>query len=173
MNGMKRIPTRCLVTGSTGYIGGRLVPALLGRGFRVRVLVRNPDKLAGAPWRDDVEIVRGDLTDRSSLDAAFTGVDVAYHLVHAMGTAGDFVEAERRGAHNVADAARSAGTGRIVYLGGGRCRLRVIRDDPPPHQPATGDDDAEMGAQQDPADFGARCAALPGPSGDRPFRGLA
>ena len=80
MNGMKRIPTRCLVTGSTGYIGGRLVPALLGRGFRVRVLVRNPDKLAGAPWRDDVEIVRGDLTDRSSLDAAFTGVDVAYHL---------------------------------------------------------------------------------------------
>ena len=54
---------RCLVTGATGYIGGRLVPRLLDAGLRVRAMARNPDKLADAPWRDDVEVVRGDLTD--------------------------------------------------------------------------------------------------------------
>ena len=86
--------------------------------MQVRVLVRSPEKLAEAPWRDDVEIVRGDLTDAESLDAAFTGVDVVYHLVHAMGTATDFADAEHRGAVNVAAGACRAGVGRIVYLGG-------------------------------------------------------
>ena len=56
---------RCLVTGATGYIGGRLVPRLLDAGLRVRAMARNPDKLADVPWRSDVEVVRGDLTDPS------------------------------------------------------------------------------------------------------------
>ena len=86
--------------------------------MRIRVLARIPAKLVDAPWRDDVEVVRGDLTDAETLDAAFAGVDVVYHLVHAMGTAADFADAERRGAVNVAAAARRAGVGRIVYLGG-------------------------------------------------------
>ena len=110
---------RCLVTGATGYVGSRLVPCLLDRGMRIRVLARSPEKLTDAPWRDHVEVVRGDLTDAETLDAAFAGVDVVYHLVHAMGTATDFTaQDERRGAANVAAAARSAAVGRIVYLGG-------------------------------------------------------
>jgi uncharacterized protein YbjT (DUF2867 family) len=109
---------RCLVTGATGYIGGRLVPQLLGTGLRVRALARNPDKLATAPWRDDVEVTRGDLGDSESLTAAFDGVDVVYYLVHSMGTAKDFVAEERRSADNVVGAAKRAGVRRLVYLSG-------------------------------------------------------
>ena len=76
---------RCLVTGATGYIGGRLVPRLLDGGFAVRALARNPDKLSAVPWRKDVEVARGDLNDRASLEAAFDDVDVVYYLVHSMG----------------------------------------------------------------------------------------
>ena len=115
-------PPHCLVTGATGYIGSRLVPMLLDRGMRIRVLARTPAKLEDAPWRSDVEVVQGDLTDPDSLERACGGdsdaVDVVYHLVHAMGSADDFAEAERRGAVNMADAARRNGVGRIVYLGG-------------------------------------------------------
>ncbi len=85
---------RCLVTGATGYVGGRLVPVLLERGHAVRALARNPDKLADAPWRDRVEVVRGDLGDADSLSEAFDGVDVVYYLVHSMGTYSDFVADE-------------------------------------------------------------------------------
>ena len=63
---------RCLVTGATGYIGGRLVPRLLESGFTVRALARNPDKLANVPWRNKAEVARGDLNDVASLEAAFT-----------------------------------------------------------------------------------------------------
>ena len=90
--------SRCLVTGATGYIGGRLVPRLLDAGLRVRAMARNPDKLADVPWRDDVEVVRGDLTEPGSLIDAFDGVDVVYYLVHSMGTSKDFVAEERRSA---------------------------------------------------------------------------
>jgi uncharacterized protein YbjT (DUF2867 family) len=110
--------TRCLVTGATGYIGGLLVPRLLDAGLPVRALVRNPDKLATAPWRDDVEVARGDLTDPESLTEAFDGVDVVYYLVHSMGTSKDFVAAERASAHNVVEAAKKAGVRRLVYLSG-------------------------------------------------------
>ena len=110
--------SRCLVTGATGYIGGRLVPRLLDDGLRVRAMARNPDKLAGVPWRDDVEVVRGDLTEPGSLIDAFDGVDVVYYLVHSMGTSKDFVAEERRSAGNVAEAARRAGVRRLVYLSG-------------------------------------------------------
>jgi uncharacterized protein YbjT (DUF2867 family) len=108
----------CLVTGATGYIGGRLTPQLLDRGYRVRALARNPDKLAKVPWRDRVDVARGDLADEDSLTAAFDGMDVVYYLVHSMGSSRDFVEAEARSARNVVAAARRAGVRRLVYLGG-------------------------------------------------------
>jgi uncharacterized protein YbjT (DUF2867 family) len=110
--------SRCLVTGATGYIGGCLVPRLLEAGLQVRAMARNPDKLAKVPWRDDVEVVRGDLTEPESLAQAFDGADVVYYLVHSMGTSNDFVAEERRSAHNVVEAARRAGVRRLVYLSG-------------------------------------------------------
>jgi uncharacterized protein YbjT (DUF2867 family) len=109
---------RCLVTGATGYIGGLLVPRLLDADLRVRALARNPDKLAGVPWRDGVEVAKGDLTDPDSLAEAFDGVDVVYYLVHSMGTSKDFVAAERQSAQNVVEAAKKAGVRRLVYLSG-------------------------------------------------------
>ena len=109
---------RCLVTGATGYIGGRLVPRLLQEGYRVRVLARNPAKLASVPWRDHVEVARGDLGDPGSVAAACDGIDVVYYLVHSMGTTKDFVSAESRAAGNLVVAARAGGVRRLVYLGG-------------------------------------------------------
>lgn len=111
---------RALVTGATGYLGGRLAPRLTAAGYTVRVLARTPDKLDGVPWADDVEIVRGDLSDRDSLKDAFADVDVVYYLVHSMGAKGqsDFAATERDSAINVAEVAAEAGVGRIVYLGG-------------------------------------------------------
>ena len=109
---------RCLVTGATGYVGSRLMPRLLDRGYRVRAMARNPDKLADVPWRDRAELVWGDLGDLDSLVAAFGGVDVVYYLVHSMGTSKDFVADEGRAAHNVVTAARRAGVRRLVYLSG-------------------------------------------------------
>ena len=109
---------RCLVTGATGHIGGHLVPALLDRGHTVRALARNLDKLRDAPWRDDIEVARGDLGDADSLTAAFEGVDVVYYLVHSMGTSADFVSAESQSARNVVAAAKQAGVQRFVYLSG-------------------------------------------------------
>lgn len=109
---------RCLVTGATGYVGGRLIPYLLDRGYSVRALARNPDKLSGVEWRDRVEVTKGDLDDVDSLRSAFDGIDVVYYLVHSMGSERDFVEAEARSARNVVQAARQAGIKRFVYLGG-------------------------------------------------------
>jgi uncharacterized protein YbjT (DUF2867 family) len=107
-----------LVTGATGYIGGRLAPRLIERGHDVRVLARTPDKLTGAPWVNDAKVIKGDLSDLSSLEEAFTDVDVVYHLVHSMGGTKDFSAEEKRSAENVAEAARKAGVSRIVYLSG-------------------------------------------------------
>jgi uncharacterized protein YbjT (DUF2867 family) len=116
-----RVPAeqiRCLVTGATGYIGGKLVPVLIDRGLQVRAMARTPDKLAKAPWRDRAEVVHGDLTDAASLVEAFDGVDVVYYLVHSMGSSEDFVADEARSARNVVEAARAAGVRRVVYLSG-------------------------------------------------------
>ncbi|PHV66458.1 SDR family oxidoreductase [Williamsia muralis] len=107
-----------LVTGATGYIGGRLAPRLIERGHDVRVLARTPDKLKGAPWIGSAKVIKGDLSDKASLENAFTDVDVVYHLVHSMGNSKDFSAEERRSAENVAEAARKAGVSRIVYLSG-------------------------------------------------------
>jgi uncharacterized protein YbjT (DUF2867 family) len=109
---------RCLVTGATGYIGGRLAPRLLERGFAVRAMARNPDKLGGVDWIERAEVVRGDLGEPDSLTAAFDGVDAVYYLVHSMGSAKDFVAEEERSARNVVAAAQQAGVRRLVYLGG-------------------------------------------------------
>lgn len=107
-----------LVTGATGYIGGRLVPRLLDEGHRVRCLVRSPSKLTGQPWVDRVEVVRGDVLEPDTLGAAMADVDAAYYLVHSMGGGEGFGQRDRTAARNVRDAAAAAGLGRIVYLGG-------------------------------------------------------
>lgn len=115
---MTTVPTTVLVTGATGYIGGRLVPRMLEAGYRVRVLVRTPERLQDVPWSGDVEIVRGDLTDAAAVRAACEGVDVLYYLVHSMGAGGDFETTEQASARAVAEGAAAAGVSRIVYLGG-------------------------------------------------------
>ena len=111
-------PKLCLVTGATGYVGGRLVPELLEAGYRVRVLARDPVKLRDLPWHDAVEITVGDAADAATLAPAMAGVDVAYYLIHAIGTGPDFHETETAVARSFGAAAREAGVGRIVYLGG-------------------------------------------------------
>ncbi|MEU2184389.1 SDR family oxidoreductase [Streptomyces thermolilacinus] len=107
-----------MVTGASGYIGGRLVPELLAAGYRVRCLARTPGKLRDHPWADRAEIVRGDVTDAASVREAMRGVDVAYYLVHALGTGGGFEDTDRNAATVFADEARAAGVRRLVYLGG-------------------------------------------------------
>jgi uncharacterized protein YbjT (DUF2867 family) len=108
----------CLVTGSTGYVGGRLVPDLLKAGFRVRVMARTPGKLQRRPWFDDVEVAEADATDADAVGSAMRGVDVAYYLLHSIGTGKDFGRAERRTAETFAALAHESGVSRIVYLGG-------------------------------------------------------
>ncbi len=107
-----------LVTGATGYIGGRLVPCLLDAGHRVRCMSRSADRLAQRPWAASVEIAQGDVLDASSLAAALDGIDVAYYLVHSLYAGDTFAERDRQGAENFGRAAARAGVKRIVYLGG-------------------------------------------------------
>ncbi len=107
-----------LVTGATGYIGGRLVPRLLNDNHTLRVLVRSPQKLVDVPWAQRVTTIVGDVTDPVAMAKATAGVDVVYYLVHSLASTGDFSDIEARAAHTVADAARDAGAQRIIYLGG-------------------------------------------------------
>ena len=107
-----------LVTGATGYIGGRLVPELLAAGFRVRVMTRQPRHLADRQWHGQVEIVQGDAADSDSMTGALRGVGVAYYLIHSLGTGSGFESLDRTHAQNFASAARACDVGRIVYLGG-------------------------------------------------------
>jgi uncharacterized protein YbjT (DUF2867 family) len=109
---------RVLVTGATGYIGGRLVRELLARGHEVRALARTPAKLDDRPWRDQVEVVHGDVFDPESLDRACRGVDAVHYLVHSMDGQRGFADRDRTAAANVRDAAARAGVQRLVYLGG-------------------------------------------------------
>lgn len=107
-----------LVTGATGYIGGRLVPRLVAAGHRVTVYVRSPQKLEAVPWREEVDVIRGDLDDADALERACQGMDVFYYLVHSMGGSSDFEKREAAMAHTVADACGKASVARVVYLGG-------------------------------------------------------
>lgn len=112
-------PRTVLVSGATGYVGGRLVPCLLQEGYAVRCFVRSPDRLDGMPWRGDVEVAQGDVLKPETLPEAMAGVDAAYYLIHSLGSGEDaFAERDRRAADNFGEAAREAGVGRIIYLGG-------------------------------------------------------
>ena len=107
-----------LVTGATGYIGGRLVPRLLYMGYRVRCLVRDPARLQGRSWVDEVEIAAGDVLQPESLAPAMQGVQVAYYLVHSMAAGAGFAERDLGAATSFSAAASAAGIKRIIYLGG-------------------------------------------------------
>lgn len=106
-----------LVTGATGYVGGRLLPLLVEGGWRVRCLARQPERLASRV-PSGVEVVAGDVLDPASLARAMQGVEAAYYMVHSMGTAGDFETQDRIAADHFAAAAAGAGVRRIIYLGG-------------------------------------------------------
>jgi uncharacterized protein YbjT (DUF2867 family) len=110
-------PGSILLTGATGYVGGRLLQLLVADGCRVRCLARRPEQLTSRVPAG-VEVVQGDLLDAASLTAAMQGVEVAFYLVHSMGATGDFAQQDRRAAENFALAARAANVRRIIYLGG-------------------------------------------------------
>ncbi len=110
-------PGHILLTGATGYVGGRLLPLLVADGWRVRCLARQPEHLLPRVPAG-VELVQGDLLDAASLSLAMQGVEAAFYLVHSMGATGDFEKQDRLAAENFAAAARAAGVQRIIYLGG-------------------------------------------------------
>ena len=106
-----------LLTGATGYVGGRLLRALESAKHPVRCLARRPEFLTNRVG-PTTEIVQGDVLDAASLQTALQGITTAYYLVHSMGSSGEFQSEDRQGARNFADAARAAGVTRIIYLGG-------------------------------------------------------
>jgi uncharacterized protein YbjT (DUF2867 family) len=106
-----------LMTGATGYVGGRLVPRLLAAGHVVRCMVRDPSRLQGRPWINQVDTVAGDVLDDATVAPALAGIDVAYYLVHSMGSGNDFHVRDARAARAFGEAARAAGVQRLVYLG--------------------------------------------------------
>lgn len=110
-------PERVLLTGATGYIGGRLIDPLEAREIRLRCMARRPEHLAPRV-AEETEIVAGDVLEPSSLREPLRDVDVAYYLIHSMGATGDFSQKDREAAENFAAAAEDAGVGRIIYLGG-------------------------------------------------------
>src|SRR3954449_11457319 len=106
-----------LLTGGSGYVGGRLIPLLEKQAVRLRCLARSPEKMRSRV-QPGTEVVQGDVLDPASLDRALQGVQTAYYLVHLMSGSRDFEKEDRRAAANFAQAARKAGVRRIVYLGG-------------------------------------------------------
>src|SRR5512133_3219165 len=94
------------VTGVTGYVGGRLVPELLDAGYRVRAIARNPARLRDRAWLPQVEAVAADASDPEQIAAALAGVDVAYYLIHSLGTGRRFEARDRRTALTFGAAAR-------------------------------------------------------------------
>ena len=106
-----------LLTGASGYVGGRLISLLEQLPLRLRCLARNPEKLRTLV-KESTEIVRGDVLDVPSLDEALKGVHTAYYLVHLMSGSHDFEKEDRQAAKNFADSAKRAGVQRIIYLGG-------------------------------------------------------
>lgn len=110
-----------LILGATGYVGGRLAPLLLSRGYRVRAAGRSTAKITARVWgsHENLEVVAADLFDRGSLVEAMRGCEVVYYLVHSMSaTSKDFAESDRLAAYNAVEAANEAGVRRFIYLGG-------------------------------------------------------
>ncbi|MXZ41333.1 MAG: NAD(P)H-binding protein, partial [Caldilineaceae bacterium SB0666_bin_21] len=109
---------RILVTGATGYIGGRLVPRLLQEEYRVRVLVRSRVRVLSRPWSDQVEILTGDIFDPQTLAKVLAGVDSAYYLIHSMSRGSNFHNLDLEAARAFGQEAQKAGANRIISLGG-------------------------------------------------------
>ena len=109
--------SRILVTGGTGYVGGRLIPLLESRGLNVRCLARRPEFLQSRV-NPQTEVVAGDMLQPETLEGALQGVETAFYLVHSMGTGKDFEDEDRVAARNFSEAARRSGVRRIIYLGG-------------------------------------------------------
>jgi len=107
-----------LVTGVTGYIGGSLVPCLLEKGYRVRMLVRDPRRLAGRVWLPQVELVHGDIFSRNILNQAMQGISAAYYFIHGMNSGQNYSEKEIESARQFASVADTSGVKHIIYLGG-------------------------------------------------------
>ena len=107
-----------LVTGATGYIASRLIPRLLDSGYRVRCLARDPLRLQGRSWFNQVDIFQADVTTPDSLVRAFDGVDTAYYLIHNMSAGHGYTKIELDGARNFSSAAEAVGVQHIIYLGG-------------------------------------------------------
>ncbi|CAB5240294.1 unannotated protein [freshwater metagenome] len=107
-----------LVTGASGYVGGRLVRTLLDSDLKVRILVRDPSKVKGQNWASNVEIVTGNANSISDLDRALAGVHTAFYLLHSINLGKSFDQIEATMARNFAQAAERAGVAQIVYLGG-------------------------------------------------------
>ena len=108
---------KTLLTGATGYVGGRLLPLLEAEGYQVRYMTRRPEALA-TNVGERTEVVKGDVLDADSLAAAMQGVETAFYFVHSMGSKADFEAEDRQAAQNFTDSAHQAGVRRIVYLGG-------------------------------------------------------
>ena len=106
-----------LLTGATGYVGGRLLTALEKRGARIRCLARRPDVLAPRV-RASTTVVGGDVSDPATLGAAMAGIHTAFYLVHSMDAHGEFARRDREAAARFGSAAKAAGVRRIIYLGG-------------------------------------------------------
>ena len=109
------------VTGATGYVGGRLVPALIEQGHEILCLTRSPKKLDDRHWRHDpkVEVIADDVTDHEALTQKLAGCDVAYYLIHSMQASGsEYAKEDRKLAELFSRAAKAAGVRRIIYLGG-------------------------------------------------------
>jgi len=107
-----------LVTGASGYVGGRLVRSLLNEDLEVRVLVRDREKIKGQPWFNHVEIVEGNANSQSDLINALTGIHTAFYLLHSINLGKNFDDIEAVMARGFAKAAEAAGVSQIVYLGG-------------------------------------------------------
>jgi uncharacterized protein YbjT (DUF2867 family) len=108
---------KVLLTGASGYVGGRLLPLLEQQSVVVHCLARNPDKLRPIV-KSSTKVFQGDVLDKSSLDAALQGVQTAYYLVHLMSGSADFEKEDRQAAQNFAESAKRSGVQRIIYLGG-------------------------------------------------------
>ncbi|HEX6933828.1 MAG TPA: SDR family oxidoreductase [Streptosporangiaceae bacterium] len=122
-------PITCLVTGATGYVGGRLVAELLEAGYRVRCMARRAERLSGFGWIGQVEVIEADALDAGSLRRALAGVDVAYYLIHSLGSGPSFEATDRAAAQTFAACASDARVSRIIYLGG----LRASGEELSPH----------------------------------------